>query len=140
MANLSQVNNAVENHIFLEQYENLSTSSSPVFTLTSARMPEFSTGRIYRHVEAPYPIRNTVSFNSDFEDVRSSNNIFTHQFDVSQYYIKTTPSTISNNEQLTGYFILKAGEHQVRIPVNSRPTQETLDELYDLFGWYYVDI
>lgn len=24
--------------------------------------------------------------------------------------------------------------------VSKRPTQETLDELYDLFGWYYVDI
>ena len=135
MANLSQVNSAVEDRTFLEQYENLWGSNPSVFTLTSAHMPEFSTGRIYRHVEAPYPIRDTASFNSDFEDVRSLD-----WPNLSQYYIRTTPSTIGNNEQSTGYFILKTGEHQVRIPVNSRPTQETLDELYDLFGWYYVDI
>lgn len=135
MANLSQVNSAVEDRTFLEEYENLWISNPSVSTLTSARMPEFSTGRIDRYVEAPYPIRGTAFFNSDFENVRSLD-----WPNLSQYYVRTTPSTIRNNEQSTGYFILKTGEHQVRIPVNLRPTQETLDELYDLFGWYYVDI
>ena len=32
------------------------------------------------------------------------------------------------------------GKNEGYLNVSKRPTQETLDELYDLFGWYYVDI
>lgn len=32
------------------------------------------------------------------------------------------------------------GKNEGYLNVSKRPTQETLDKLYDLFGWYYVDI
>lgn len=45
----------------------------------------------------------------------------------------------TNGEIATGKIIFNKFNGGYKL-VSKRPTQETLDELYDLFGWYYVDI
>lgn len=45
----------------------------------------------------------------------------------------------TNGEIATGKIIFNEFHGGYKF-VSKRPTQETLDELYDLFGWYYVDI
>ena len=45
----------------------------------------------------------------------------------------------ASGEIATGKIIFNEFDSSYKL-VSKRPTQETLDELYDLFGWYYVDI
>lgn len=47
-------------------------------------------------------------------------------------------SPMSTDSYATGR--IHFGKNEGYQNVSKRPTQETLDELYDLFGWYYVDI
>lgn len=52
------------------------------------------------------------------------------------HYRFTLPTTPP--EVIVGH--IHFGKNEGYRNVSKRPTQETLDELYDLFGWYYVDI
>ena len=47
-------------------------------------------------------------------------------------------SPMSTDSYATGR--IHFGKNEGYQNVSKKPTQKTLDELYDLFGWYYVDI
>lgn len=77
----------------------------------------------------------------EIEDTLGPYTVPSHYFEAvslreSPHYRFTLPTTPP--EVIVGR--IHFGKNEGYRNVSKRPTQETLDELYDLFGWYYVDI
>lgn len=55
------------------------------------------------------------------------------------FYSKPTVTIKDSNEITVGYFKFHNDIAEILFYTEVRPTQETLDELYDTFGWTYHD-
>lgn len=160
MDNLLQVSSETLEEVTTDStnQEFIDTSSltyQPRLSAITARMPEYSTSLIDNATtDGIYPHRAATGLRATFYSESDDYYIPTrsdYTAEVLSNYFDGVTSSVSsrsvrmshsyNNDILNpvGYFKIPNENIDVKIYTKARPTQETLDELYDLFKWTFHD-
>lgn len=91
--------------------------------------------RSYEDIHGRYYIRDELGLVTDGMIAHMTTRNYDHRHILNSMFYA---SPMSTDSYATGR--IHFGKNEGYQNVSKRPTQETLDELYDLFGWYYVDI